>query len=68
MKVYSHSANIIREISQGRKGFKTAFYDYLEENKKDIGNQMKQIYSLCINVYKRLDDITKAMNQVFSAE
>ena len=38
MQVYQHSANIIREITEKRKGFKTAFYDYFEKNKTSIGS------------------------------
>jgi hypothetical protein len=61
MKAYTHSANVIRDITEKNKGFKSAYYDYYEAHKQEIGASMKQIYSMCINIYKRLSDISKAI-------
>lgn len=41
MKSYTHSSKIIKEITENSKGFKAAYYDYLEANKKEIGSAMK---------------------------
>lgn len=57
MKVYRHASQILKEISEHNKGFKTAFYDYYEKNKSSIGSQMNRIYSVTINTYKRMKDI-----------
>jgi len=47
-------------------GFKTAFYEYVEKWEGDIGSQMNRVYSMCINIYRRLPDIEAAIKTVFS--
>jgi len=66
MLVYRHSAQVLRQIQEQKQGFKTAFYDYYEANKRSIGTHMNKIYSVSINVYKRIRDIEGAISQIFS--
>ena len=47
-------------------GFKAAFYEYTEANEKAIGTQMNRIYSMSINIYRRLNDLEKALQDCFS--
>eukprot|EP00347_Sterkiella_histriomuscorum_P009738 403340074 len=68
MKVYKHASQIIQEITEQNKGFKTGYYDYYEKNKHTFGSQMNRIYSVSINTYKRYRDIKGAIEQVFSNE
>lgn len=68
MLVYRHAAEILRQTQVKNQGFKTAFYDYLEANKRSIGSLMSKVYSVAINVYKRIGDIERAMGQALSAE
>lgn len=39
MRAYTHSSNIIKDIIEKNKGFKSAYYDYLAQNKNEIGTQ-----------------------------
>jgi hypothetical protein len=65
MLTYRHTASLLKEILEQRKGFKTAFYDYYERNKSAIGTQMNRLYSMGINVYKRSEDIARVIEELF---
>ena len=58
--------NIFDEKNPVHIGFKTAFYEYTEQNEKQMGSQVNRIYSMCINIYRRLPDIERAIKDVFS--
>jgi len=47
-------------------GFKAAFYEYTEANEKSIGTQMNRIYSMSINIYRRLADLEMALKECFT--
>jgi len=56
----------LNSLGQHGSGFKTAFYEYTEQFEQQIGSQMNRIYSMSINIYRRLKDIEGAIAKVFS--
>tara|TARA_B110000285_G_scaffold214681_1_gene260311 strand:+ start:14 stop:223 length:210 start_codon:yes stop_codon:yes gene_type:complete len=68
MRAYTHCAEIIGKLrhrktplnvdddTKGTMGFKTAFYEYMDVNNNEagVGSQMNRVYSMCINIYRRL--------------
>ncbi len=64
MQAYLSAAEIIRDITENKRGFKTAFYEYVEQNKNEVGTRMKQLYSLSINVYKNLNLLQRVVKEV----
>ena len=58
--------NNLNEDRGQSAGFKNAFYEYSEEHKNQIGSQMNRIYSMSINIYRKLPEIEKAIKEVFS--
>ena len=78
MRAYTHCAEIVgkfrhsnqtfdvSDTKEGSLGFKTAFYEYMDVNEAGVGSQMNRVYSMCINIYKRLKDIENAIKHVFS--
>ena len=80
MRAYNHSSEIIGKLRLSKQkfdlsnpedthatlGFKTAYYQYVEKWESDIGSQMNRVYSMCINIYRRLPDIEGAIKTIFS--
>ena len=56
----------LHDIPNSHLGFKNAFYQYTEANEQHIGSQVNRVYSMCINIYRRLKDIEMAVREVFS--
>jgi hypothetical protein len=51
MKLYQHAGNVLRSVREDGKGFKTAFYEYYEQNEADIGTHITKVYSVAINAF-----------------
>ena len=66
LKVSNGDGGDGKEGHEGGIGFKTAFYEYSEANEAQIGSQMNRIYSMCINIYRCLPEIERAVKHVFS--
>ncbi|TNV79132.1 hypothetical protein FGO68_gene6818 [Halteria grandinella] len=60
MKVYQHAANVLTSIRTNNLGFKTAFYQYHEENKHEVDSYITRIYSIAINTYQQNEAIEEA--------
>ena len=59
---------MLHQVRHEGKGFKTAFYEYYEQNEWDIGTHITRVYSIAINTYQRMSEIEKALDAVLGGE